>query len=416
MRVCTRHMLAILLLLGTPEITRSQTPASEALSLEQCIAIALEKNPLVLSAAHHHEASLARIRQATAFPHPSLDFVSDFQPRFLNFIDAPETHFGFSQTLEFPGKRSVRGKIAERGSKEAETDIEVIKLDLAFEVKKAFYQLLLAQEMLRYARSDLELSEDYLKKAEEKLGAGDVAKVEVIRARVEALKAANAVRVATNDERVAKARLNFLLARRSTAPVEIRGQLELPFVGLDLERLKDEALALRPEIKKLQYSIEREQWNQQSSKLSNYPDLDFSLSKARVVGEPSSWAFTVSAPLPFLFQKRQKAEIAESRANVAALRRDIEQNKNSILLEVEEAFMNAETAKNQILVHRQEILPQAEEVHSMFLFSYREGAIGGIEIIEARRTLNESRKLYADALFEYALATAGLERAVGRRP
>ena len=77
--------------------------------------------------------------------------------------------------------------------------------------------------------------------------------------------------------------------------------------------------------------------------------------------------------------------------------------------------MNAETAKNQILVHRQEILPQAEEVHSMFLFSYHEGAIGGIEIIEARRTLIESRKLYADALFEYALATASLERAVGRR-
>ena len=49
----------------------------------------------------------------------------------------------------------------------------------------------------------------------------------------------------------------------------------------------------------------------------------------------------------------------------------------------------------------------------MFLFSYQEGDIGGIELIEARRTLVEAQVDYADALFEYDLAVAALEKAVG---
>jgi cobalt-zinc-cadmium efflux system outer membrane protein len=117
-----------------------------------------------------------------------------------------------------------------------------------------------------------------------------------------------------------------------------------------------------------------------------------------------------------LFKQRQKAVIAEAQANVGMLERETDQVRNSIVLDVEEAYTDAQKAQSQILLYQQEILPQAQEVYDMFLFSYQEGEIGGIELIEARRTLNESRKSYADALFEYALALATLEKAVGRRP
>jgi len=150
--------------------------------------------------------------------------------------------------------------------------------------------------------------------------------------------------------------------------------------------------------------------------LSNLPDLDFNMSRHRLESEPSTWSFTVSVPLPFLFQQRQKAEIAESQANARALQRESEQVCNTVLVEVEEAYISAQKARDQILLYQDEILPQAQEVLEMFTFSYQEGEIGGIELIEARRTLNESRKFYADALFEYALTLAAIEKAVGRRP
>jgi outer membrane protein TolC len=411
-----RIRLHLLILLCTSGLLWGRTRADEVLSLDQCVALALDRHPLILASVKRHESSLARIRQATVFPYPSMFFNSDLQPHFLDFKNSGESYLGVNQTFELPRKRAIRGKIAEQESREVETDIDLVKLEVILQVKKAFYELLLAREKLEYSRRDLELAEDYLQKAELKRAAGDVAQVEVLRAKVEALKAANAVRVAVSNENLAKARLNYHLARRRETPLQITGQLQVPFVDLSIEDLKREALNLRPELRRLQFSIEKEMRTQESARLSSWPDLDFNLSRHRLEGERTTWSFTVLVPLPFVFKQRQKATIAEAQANVGVLERETDQVRNTIALEVEEAYTDAQKARNQILLYQQEILPQAQEVYDMFLFSYQEGEIGGIELIEARRTLNESRKLYADALFEHALALATLDNAVGRRP
>jgi cobalt-zinc-cadmium efflux system outer membrane protein len=397
-------------------VLSGQTKPGEALSLDQCIALALERHPLILASADRHQASVARIRQAKAFPFPSIDFNSDLQPHFGDFVNSEEAYLGVSQTLELPQKRAARRKIAEQESREVETDIDLVKLEVIFQVRRAFYELLLAQGKLAYAKQDLELADDYLQKAELKLAAGDVGRVEVLRARVEALSAANAVRVAVNDVNLAKARLNYHLARGKSAPIQVVGQLQIPFLDFNLGDLQAEALRLRPELRRLRLSVEKENLVQARARLSNLPDLDFNMSRHRLEGLPTTWSFTVSTPLPFLFQQRQKGEIAESLANARALQRESEQARNTIFVEVEEAQTNAQKAQDQILLYQKEILPRAQEVLEMFTFSYQEGEIGGIELIEARRTLNASRRSYADAQFEYALALATLEKAVGRRP
>jgi cobalt-zinc-cadmium efflux system outer membrane protein len=414
------HLCGSIIILLTavclPGVLSAQAKPGEALSLDQCIALALERHPLILASADRHQASVARIRQASAFPFPSIDFNSDLQPHFGDFVNSEEAYLGVSQTLELPQKRTARRKIAEQESREMETGIDLIKLEVIFQVRRAFYELLLAQERLAYARQDQGLAEDYLQKAELKLAAGDVGRVEVLRARVEALSAARAVRVAVNDVNLAKARLNYHLARGKSAPVQLVGQLQIPFLELKLEDLQAQALRLRPELRRLRLSLEKENLVRARTRLSNLPDLDFNMSHHRLEGLPTTWSFTVSAPLPFLFQQRQKGEIAESLANTRALEHESEQLRNTILVEVEEAHTSAQKARDEITQYQKEILPQAQEVLEMFTFSYQEGEIGGIELIEARRTLNASRRSYADAQFEYALALATLEKAVGRQP
>jgi cobalt-zinc-cadmium efflux system outer membrane protein len=416
MHVCMRHIHVLLALCFLPQGWSQTAPEQQSLSLDQCITMALQRHPLILASGEWYEAALARIRQATVYPFPSIGFNSDLQPQPFNFFQSEEGYLGIDQTFELPRKRKVRGEIMERESREIGTEIEVVRLEVIFQVRRAFYALLLAQEKVAYARQDLELAEDYLKKAEFKLAAGDVGNVEVLRARVEALRAANALRTATNDEELAKAQLNYHLAQGRSAPIQIRGQLQIPFVDLDLAELYAEALRLRPELQRLNFAVEKEGLVQESARLSNIPDLDFNLSLHQLEGLPTTWSFNVSLPLPFLFQQRQKAEIAESQANSRALQREAEQVSNTILAEVQEARVYAQNAQDQIRLYQDEILPQAQEVVRMFDLSYQEGEIGGIELIEARRTLNESRKAYADALFEYAQALASLEKAVGRRP
>ncbi len=404
-----------MVILAIPCLLWSQPPENNVLTLEECISIALEQNPLILSSFGQYQASLARIHQAKAFPQPSLGYDSDLQPKFFNFKDSGESYFGLSQSIEFPGKRYLRGKIASQEANEILAEIDLLKLDIIYQVKQAFYGLLLAQEKLKYAEQDLELSQDYLQKAELKYDAGDVAKVEVLRARVEAAKAANALRETSNEVRLSRAYLNFLLARKKYDPVEIKGELRHPPIALRLEELKERALAIRPEIKRVNYSLEKESLRKKQAYLSYLPDFDLGVSRHRIEGELTTWDVTISFPIPLFFWQPKKGEIAEAQANIESLSREKEHLKNAIILEVEESYMNALTTQNQIQLFEDEILTQAEEVYNMFLFSFQEGEIGGIELIDSRRTLIEARKSYADALFNYDAALAALEKSIGQR-
>jgi outer membrane protein TolC len=400
--------------IGICGVLWAQEAKENALSLEQCITLALRENPLFLSSLEQYKASLARVHQAKAIPQPSLDFDSDLQPNIFNFKDSGESYLGFSETVEFPGKRLVRGKIASRESDEILSEIDLLKLDITFQVKQAFYGLLLAQEKIKYAQQDLELSQDFLEKAELKHAAGDVAKAEVLRARVEASKAANAVRVAQNEKRLAAAMLNFLLGRKKYEPIEIKGEIKRPFVTLDVEELRQRAFSFRPEIKRINFALEKEALKKKQGYLSYLPDFDIGISQHRFVGEQKTWDFTISLPIPIFFWQPKKGEIAEAEANIESFKREADHLKNAISLEVEEAFTNALTASNQIKLFEEEILTQAEEVYNMFLFSFQEGEIGGIELIEARRTLIEAKKAYADALYNYNVTIAALEKSVGQ--
>lgn len=388
--------------------------AEEELTLEQCINLALKQNPLILSSLEQYQASLARVSQAKALAQPSLDYDNDMQPKFFNLKGTGETYLGVSQSLEFPGKRILRGKIATTESQEILQDIDLLKLDIIFLVKEVFYDLLLAQEKLQYAEQDQQLAQDFLQKAELKYSAGDVAKVEALRAQVEASKAANEIRVAQNEVRLATARLNFLLAKKKYAPLKIQGTLKRPRSRIDLDTLIQRALMIRPEIKRLNLTLEKEGLQKKQAYMSYLPDFDLGLSKHWIEGEGNFWDFALSLPIPLFFWQPIKGEVAEAQANIAALQREAEHLKNAITLEVEEAHMNAVTAQNQITLFEEEIITQAEEVYNMFLFSYQEGEIGSIELIEARRTLLEARKSYADALYNYGIALAALEKSIGQ--
>jgi len=407
--------IILLIALFLPFQLVAQTSEESTFTLDKCISIAIQQNPLILSSIQQYNASLARVNQAKALAQPSINLDSDLQPKLFQFGKSGEWYFGISQELEFPGKRSLRGKIASTQASELLQDIELLKLDIVFQVKQAFYNLLLSQEKLKYAQQNLELAKDFKQKAELKHEAGDVAKVEALRAKVESSKAANEVRSASNDVRLAKAMLNFLLARKKYSHLEIQGNLKKEPINLNEDDLIEMALSFRPEVKRIDMGLEREKLTKKQGYMSYFPDFELGINKHRVIGEGNFWDFTLSFPIPLFFWQPKKGEIAEAEANIQALTREAEYLKNAITLEVEEAYMNAVTVNNQIRLYEEEILAQAEEVYNMFLFSYQEGEIGGIELIDARRTLIEARTSYADSLFNYGVAIAALEKSIGQK-
>jgi len=383
------------------------------LTISQCIEISLAHNPLWLSSEHDLRASRARVEQAKAIPQPNLDFDSDLQPDFLNFRDSGESYLGVSQTVEFPGRRALRTRIARLESDEASAERSILRAEIVFQIKEAFYGVLLAEEKKTYAARNLALARDFLEKAKVKYEAGDVARMEFVRAGVEESKAATNLAVAENKILMEKARLNFLLGRPKSEALKLRGSLVRGRVPFETEVLGRRAEVARPEMIAMNARLVRAAAEKKKAALSYLPDFNLGLSRHRLTGEKTSWDFTLSIPVPLFFWQPLRGEVAEKQANLMSLEQRVRQMRNSIRLEVEQAGFQARAAENQIVLFQDKILTQAREAYDLFFYSFQEGEITGIELIEARRTLIEALESYADALFVYNMALASLEKAVG---
>jgi outer membrane protein TolC len=386
----------------------------DGLTLEQCVSLAIEHNPLLGSARSQYEASLARVRQARALPQPSLDIDSDLQPGLTDFSGYGERYIGISQTVPFPGRTYLQSRIAREEANQVLADTDLLRLDLTFQVTEAFYALLRAEEQVGYATQNLEFTQDFVAMTELKFEAGDVAQVEVVRAQVEAARAASQVRVAENEERLARAALNFLLGRSPSSALSVQGELRIPVGAADLDEITGWALENRPEIRSLYSAIERERLVKKQGFLSYLPDFDVGASKHRIPGEEDTWDVTLSLALPVFFWQPARGEIAEADANLRALQDEASHLANAISLDVEEAFVSLNSAADQIQLFEEAILTQAEEAYQMYQFSYEQGEIGAIDLIEARRTLNDARTSYVDALYNYDVARAAIEKSIGR--
>jgi len=348
------------------------------LTIDQCITIALRQNPLIRSYRQQHRASVARANQAYAFPQPEISLDYDLQPRFFDLSGSDEAYIGISQLIEFPGRRYLRGKAASKEAKEFSCDLELVKLDLIYQVKNAFYELLLAKEEGKYAEENVIHARDFLSKAREKYDSGDVSRLEVLRARVEAAGAENLQKVALNRIKLARSKLNFVLARDKYRPIDIAGSLQGAFPVLDLDRLTARAMYLRPEMQKARLALQREKLNRTRAYMNYLPDFSLGVARHRITNEPTTWDVSLSFQVPLFFWQNKRGEINEAAANVATKKAELSYTGLSISLEVENAVLNALSFRDRIEFFEKQVLREAEEVYDMSLISYKEGKIGSI--------------------------------------
>jgi outer membrane protein TolC len=404
------RLVAAVWLLVAP-ITAAASP-TDPWSVQDCVRFALAHNPEIQGARYLAQASQHRITLAATPPQPSLDLDYDLQPHAFRLSEAGESYVGLSTAIDFPLKTIVRRDIARRERDETAAEAERVVLDTVFHTREAFYLLLLAQNLQTLAQENLGLTQEFLAKTESRVQAGEAARVEVLRAQVEVTRAMLALKLAADRQRTALVGLNQVMGRRDKAPLNVCGDFDRTSIGKPLQDHLERARGARPELQQAAFAVERERLRQKEGRLGFLPDLNLGVARHRITGAPSSWDVTLSATLPLFFWQ-PTAAAREATANRLAREKDLEHLESTVRQEVEEAFIQAESAWRQVQLFESDILVQSRDIHALFLESYHEGEIAGIELIEARRSLNEVNTAHAEALCAYAVARAALERAVG---
>jgi cobalt-zinc-cadmium efflux system outer membrane protein len=315
-----------------------------------------------------------------------------------------------SQPFEFPSKRRYRRQAAEMDLKALSYEREALKLNLIFEVKASFYGLLLAKKNLEVAQDNEKSAGTLLSSAQIRVEVGEAPEFELIKAQVERARASNEVRKAHSQVLLAQATLNSLMGRSASAPLEVTGELQSAPQEIGLSDLIQKALEAHPLVQQQNYLLQKQARLLDLAKSSRYPDLTVTGFYEWEI-ESERAGVGLSVPLPIWY--RQKGEIGSAAAEKARAEAELRSLQNETARTVTEAYERYDIAKDLIQVFTQQLLQQAEETRRIAEISYREGASGILDLIEAQRTARQTHLDYQQALYDLKVAEAALERATG---
>jgi energy-coupling factor transporter ATP-binding protein EcfA2 len=253
----------------------------------------------------------------------------------------------------------------------------------AAQTAQAYDAMLVAERHRQDLTDGKSYAEDFLKKTEARYQAGTVAKLDVIKAKVDVAQAGNAL--IANERAIAttRAALNRLLGRQPGSAIEAADDLaNVPPSLPDVESLAAIATSSRPEIRSA--LVQREGARDATRLAKQYwlPDLNFVLARNYTAGDPPAYSTAFSFNLPLFFWQHSNGPIAEAQHREAELEATSRDTRAQVELDLRTAYAAADTARRQALFVRDELLPQAEEAYRIASINYALGGTSALELLD----------------------------------
>jgi outer membrane protein TolC len=440
-----RFLIALITLFALAFGARGRAEPAQGMTLREAVAVALEKNPAVQAADAYAEAVEQGIAEAKAGRYPRLDFSEtvmrgnnpvyvfgtlltqrQFESRHfaLNFLNTPpplnnfRTQFSAQMPLYDFGRTPGRVKDARLDAEAAAAGRRRTRQEVIFQVVGTYLNALLAREGERVALAAVEAAESDLHRARAREEQGLAVSSDVLSAQVQLAQAKEDLIRARNGVALACAAFNVALGLPEDAATEIAGTLEE--ARLEAGTLGDRqarALATRPDFAEATLGAERAANGTRLARSEFLPKLDLFSSweqdNQRFLSRGgNNW--TVGASLSFnLFDGgANRARLAQSRARERQARARREQMANGVRLQVREAFLNLDAARQRLEVSR-ESAAQAAESLRILRDRYEAGLATITDVLRAETMHTSAQRNFLNALFDYRIGFAALEFATG---
>lgn len=314
--------------------------------------------------------------------------------------------------IELGGKRSARIAVADAQTDRALLMAAITQADIRLQVTRLYVEAAAAERRLVTARDQSRIADDAFRAARVRVQAGRASPIEEQRADVARL---NAIAGAERADRLAAAARDNL-GRRIGRPVAggfdngWLGTLPNTF-GPDVPVNASGTLALAAADADLAIADA----NVRLARSQRIPTVDVGPGVRRLSATgDTALLFTVTMPIPIFNSGR--AAVSQA----GAQRIQAEAQKRLTALEVEQAITNARAeAANAATSARNAngpALAAAEEAARIARIGYREGKFSQLELLDAERTLADTRVAAIDALASYQNARAQLERLTAPAP
>jgi len=312
-----------------------------------------------------------------------------------------DTQLRLDQLIERGGKRDLRVKGAEARLDAARFDFDDAARQQLGVLRYAYYNLRLAQEKFKLAREAAELYGKSTEAGRLRQKAGDIAPVDLSRLQIDQARADSDARLARTELEQAQVALAYLIGRESDAAQLVAGDA---WPVLEEQALSQAPLDQRPDLEAARRRLAAAEADRDLAKAKRNRDVTVGVQyEHNLQNAPTnSYGFGVSVPL-FIWHEYE-GDIARAEADLDAARLQYEQAQA-------QAFGQVAQARNALLSARDRykrleggLLADAERVAKAAEFAYSKGAMGLMDLLDARRTLRQIQIEAASARADYAKA------------
>ncbi|HOJ51975.1 MAG TPA: TolC family protein [Syntrophales bacterium] len=394
----------------------------ERLSLARCLEIAFKRNPTILSAMANLRLYETKVGQAKSNYYPQVSWQTNASRTgpYSEGVDQYKeyaTNIGLSQNIFDFNRTPLKVEIAKINTKSVVSDLEEVRNEVALAVKQAFFNLLQAQKNREIAEETVKQFELHLKQAQGFYEAGTKPRVDVTKAEVDLNNARLNLIRAENAVRLARIGLNNAMGLPDAQPYTLADELTVSKSQIELDQAVLAAYKNRPDLQSLILKQEAARKSLDLAYKNHFPTIsgsanygfggsDFPLSRG--------WTVGANINIPIFSGFLVKYQVEEAKFNLELVTAQIENLKNEIRREVEQAYSNLIEAQESIRTAEVGV-KYAKENADLATGRYQVGVGNAIEVTDALVALANAQTNYISALTNYKQAEASLEKAMGRR-
>src|SRR5262245_11667310 len=382
------------------------------LDLPQALELARTRNPTLRIAVAGVDSARGRKRQAGLWPKNPVFWTEGGSHTVGNdsFIDRG---ISLEQELEVGGQRKIRVAAADHEVARAESLLDDRQRTIEGEVRRAFFGLAAADRRRALADEAAALATRLRDAARPRLSSGDIRRVDVDLATVEAARREQARALADTEHLRAATRLAAVLGIVDAANLEVTetgSETSLPDRPLD--GLVEQALASRPDVRSATAETKRiETAADLVHREGNIPNVTVRGFFRKEVGDERIAGAELSVPLP-LWNREQGTETA-LRADAVGAQAESERLREDVVRQVQLAHARLTTAESAWERYQRDALPVAAQALTRLEDGYRNGYLALPEVLVQQDRLVEARAAAIAAWLEVQEARADLIEVVG---
>ncbi len=414
------------------------TETAGVMTLQDSIETALKRNVTVHSAREGVRASEAKKKEAftgflpkfsTSYSYsrlnepPSVKLpITGYQPVETGTEDNYNWFVELKQPL-FTGGRILSAYQASRIGVDISRVEEISTIqNIILEAKAAYFNILRAEKLLAVAKQSVEQRTAQRDLSREYFDVGLIPKNDLLTAEVELANGTQLLIRAENGLEIARAKFNTLLRREINDPVTVEDILKYEPYEKTMEECFRIAAQQRPEIRGSTLKVEQAGKQVDLAASEFYPSVNLSGKYGRFGDEadlggslyqdPENWSVLAVASWDFWEWGRTKYNQDFYRSREQQARDALIDVKDQVALDVKNTYLAMKEAEKRITVAGKSI-EQADENLRIYQERYRAQVATSKDVLDAQTLLVRARADYYDALSEYQIALARLERSMG---